>query len=148
MSEKKTCRYWIRLWTSICGINAQFLVWMILMFFSRINSGCSSCNSENNGQDGGKDAASDVGDGASDGNGDTDIDSDSDSDIDIDGDADIDADIDTDIDTDSDSDVDAGLPPGCSFITPANENGEGWTGMKAIDNNYLAWRYIMSLLSG
>jgi len=67
---------------------------------------------------------------------DTDTDTDSDTDIDTD------TDMDTDTDTDSDSDSDSGLPKGCELLSPANENGEGWTGKYAMDDDHLVWRWL------
>ncbi len=99
---------------------------------------CSSSKSEQT-IDAGKDVDNpDAKSGA-----DADTDSDGDSDIDVDSDSDSDSDSDTDTDGDADSDTGPPeLPPGCELITPANENGEGWMGMSAIDNNHLVWRWI------
>jgi len=67
---------------------------------------------------------------------------DGDTDTDSDTDIDTDTDMDTDTDTDSDSDADSGLPRGCELLSPANENGEGWTGKYAMDDDHLVWRWL------
>jgi hypothetical protein len=74
----------------------------------------------------------------------TDSDADTDADADADTDADTDTDSDADTDTDSDTDTDTGepLPVGCTLVEPANENGFGWTGREALDNDYLVWRWM------
>ena len=127
MMSKSINRLFIIVFGAICGIALH------------LTAGCSSCS---NGSGSEKDASMDaVDENGSDGGTDTDADADSDSG----GDSDTDTDTDSDSDADGDADSDSGpepLPPGCIKITPANENGEGWTGMRAIDDDHLVWRWV------
>lgn len=107
------------------------MVLALLALSTLTASGCSSCSGDKNESDGGTDM---------DANPDADADTDTDSDTDTD--TDTDADSDSDTDTDSDSDTDSGLPSFCDILSPANENGYGWSGRRAMDDGYVVWRWI------
>ncbi len=123
---------------------------IISFLLSFVLASCSSCGSNDSGpNDSGTTTGADA-DTDADSDSDTDTDSDIDGDADTDSDSDSDSDSDTDADTDgdtdsdadSDSDTDLGLPIGCEIVTPANSNGMGWTGRRALDSGFMTWRWI------
>jgi len=120
------------------------IAWGSIFLSALYLNGCSSCSDQSTkSKDAGKDVSKNPDrDGDTGADSDTDSDTDSDSDSDTDSDSDSDSDTDSDIDSDTDSDYDASLPTGCEFITPANENFDGWTGQYAMDDNHLIWAWI------
>lgn len=108
------------------------------LFLALWQGACSSCSGNSNSGDSGSDVDADT-DADTDSDADTDTDTDTDTDGDTDGDTD--SDTDTDTDSDSDSDTDVPLPVGCQLVEPANNNGMGWTGREALDNDHLVWSW-------
>ncbi len=120
--------------------------WLAFWVWAVCATALLGCSPNSGAEDGGMDSGPDA-DADADADTDADGDGDTDTDTDADADSDADADADTDTDADSDADTDTGtgpptLPEGCEFLSPANENGFGWTGRGAVHGGHVVWRWI------